>query len=213
MSLKCYRGNESGPYLAKRKASKMGIYEAAISRRSIRRFKDIPISGEILQRCVNAARLAPSAANLQPLEYIIVDDNQLLPQVFSTLKWAAYISPEGDPPQGKRPKAYIVILKSRHIGVPSSVYDVGAAMENVILVALEEGIGSCPIASVDRDKLRKILNILGDYEIPLVLALGYPDESPDEESFDGSVKYWKDKNGVLHVPKKKLETVLHWNTF
>ena len=191
----------------------MGIYEVAISRRSIRRFKDMPISHEILKRCVNAARLAPSASNLQPLEYIVVDDAQLLPQVFSTLKWAGYISPAGNPPQGRRPGAYIIILKNRDIGCPSSVYDIGAAMENIILVALEEGIGSCPIASVDRDKLRAILDIPGVYEIPLVLALGYPDESPIEESFDGSVKYWKDKDGALHVPKRKLEMLLHWNTF
>lgn len=191
----------------------MGIYEVAISRRSIRRFKDIPIPHEILERCVNAARLAPSASNLQPLEYIVIDDDQLLPQVFSTLKWAAYISPAGNPPQSRRPKAYIIILKNRDIGVPSSVYDVGAAMENIILVALEEGVGSCPVASVDRDKLRRTLDIPNGYEIPLVLALGYPDESPIAESFDGSVKYWKDEDGVLHVPKKKLEIVLHWNTF
>jgi len=148
------------------------------------------------------------------LEYIIVDDDQLLAKVFSTLRWAAYIRPEGDPPpEGKRPKAYIVILKNSNLGIPSSAYDVGAAMENMILVALEEGIGSCPIASVDSDKLRGILNIPGDYEIPLVLAMGYPDESPIEEPFDGSVKYWKDEDGVLHVPKKKLDRVLHWNTF
>jgi len=148
------------------------------------------------------------------LEYIIVDDDQLLAKVFSTLRWAAYIGPEGDPPpEGKRPKAYIVILKNSNLGIPSSAYDVGAAMENMILVALEEGIGSCPIASVDSDKLRGILNIPGDYEIPLVLAMGYPDESPIEEPFDGSVKYWKDEDGVLHVPKKKLDRVLHWNTF
>lgn len=191
----------------------MGIYEITISRRSIRHFKDIPISREVLERCVNVARLAPSAANLQPLEYIIVDDEQLLPQVFSTLKWAAYISPAGTPPQGKRPKAYITILKNKDVGVPSSVYDVGAAMENMILVALEKGIGSCPFASVDRDELRKILNIPGNYEIPLVLALGYPGESPIVEPFNGSVKYWKDEDGVLHVPKKKLESVLHWNAF
>ena len=207
----------------------MGIYDVAISRRSIRRFKDIPVPQQILQRCVNAARLAPSAANLQPLEYIIVNDDQLLPQVFSTLKWAAYIRPKGDPPQGKRPKAYIVILKKTNVGVPSSAhgigakteniiraasaYDIGAAMENMILVALEEGIGSCPIANVDRDKLRKILNIPDDYEIPLVLAVGYPDESPVEEPFDGSVKYWRDEDGMHHVPKKKLEMVLHWNAF
>ncbi len=191
----------------------MGIYETAIRRRSIRRFKDMPISRQILERCVNAARLAPSAANLQPLEYIIIDDDQLLPQVFSTLKWASYIRPEGDPPQGRRPRAYIVTLKNSNVGVASSVYDIGAAMQSMILVALEEGVGSCPLVSVDRDKLKEILNIPDDYEISLVLALGYPDESPVEEPFDKSVRYWKDKDGTLHVPKKKLEIVLHWNTF
>jgi len=157
--------------------------------------------------------LAPSAANLQPLEYIIVDNEQVLPEVFSTLKWAAYISPSGDPPEGSRPRAYIIIFKNKKAGVPASVYDVGAAMENIILVALEEGIGSCAIASVDRDKLSSILNIPGDYEIPLVLALGYPDENPIEEPFDRSVKYWKDEKGILHVPKKQLDAVLHWNIF
>lgn len=191
----------------------MSIYKVAISRRSIRRFKDIPVPHQILERCVNAARLAPSAANHQPLEYIIVEDGQLVAEVFSILQWASYIRPEGDPPQGKRPKAYIIILKDSSVGISSSVYDVGMAMENMILVALEDGIGSCPIASVDRDKLKRMLNIPDDYEIPLVIAMGYPDESPVEEPFDGSVKYWKDKDGVLHVPKKKLEAVLHWNSF
>ena len=191
----------------------MGIYEVTISRRSIRRFRDIPVPRQILERCVNAARLAPSAANLQPLEYIIVDENQLLAEVFSTLGWAAYIRPAGDPPEGKRPKAYIIIVNNSNAGTSFTAYDVGAAMENLILVAWAEGVGSCPIASVDRDKLRRILNIPGDYEIPLVLALGYPDESPVEEPSEGSVKYWKDKTGVLHVPKKKLEMVQHWNSF
>jgi len=191
----------------------MGIYETVISRRSIRRFKDIPVPRQILERCINAARLAPSAANLQPLEYITVDDEQLLPQVFSTLQWAAYIRPKGDPPPGKRPRAYIATLKNNNAGISASVYDIGMAVENIILVALAEGVGSCPFTSVDRDKLRIILNVPSDYEIPLVLALGYPDESPVEEPFDGSVKYWRDEDDVHHVPKKKLETILHWNTF
>ncbi len=81
------------------------------------------------------------------------------------------------------------------------------------MVALEEGIGSCPLAGVDRDKVRGILHIPVDYEIPLVLAFGYPDESPVEELFDGSIKYWKDRAGVHHAPKRKLETILHWNNF
>ncbi|MBU2609043.1 MAG: nitroreductase family protein, partial [Chloroflexi bacterium] len=56
----------------------MNVYETVISRRSIRRFKDTPVPRELLERCVNAARLAPSAGNLQPLEYIIIDDEKLL---------------------------------------------------------------------------------------------------------------------------------------
>ena len=191
----------------------MSVYEVAISRRAIRRFKDTPVPRQTLERCVNAARLAPSAGNIQPLEYVIVEDDQLLSEVFSTLGWAVYIKPKGDPPEGKRPRAYIVILRDINIGFKASVHDVGTAAENIMLVALEEGIGSCPIVSVDRDKMKRILNIPDDYEIPLVLALGHPDESPVEEPFDGSAEYWKDENGVLHVPKRKLEKVLHRNTF
>lgn len=191
----------------------MGVYELALRRRTIRRFRDKPVPYEILEKCVNAARLSPSASNLQPLEYILVDDEPRLSQVFTTLRWAGYIRPQGDPPPGKRPQAYVVILKKPEVGMPSSVYDVGMAVENMILVALEKGVGSCAIASVNRDKLRPVLNIPDSYEIPLVLALGYPDESPVEEPFDGSVKYWKDDNGVLHVPKKKLASILHRNTF
>ena len=81
------------------------------------------------------------------------------------------------------------------------------------MVALEEGIGTCAIAGVDRDRLRPMLNIPDHHEIPLVLALGYPDENPVEERFDRSFKYWKDGNGVLHVPKKELGQILHHNTF
>ncbi len=191
----------------------MGVYEAAIARRSIRRFKDMSVPRESLERCVNAARLSPSGANLQPLEYIIVDDERLLPQVFSTIKWAAYIRPAGDPPSGKEPKAYIVILKDANAKAPWTAYDIGGAMENIILVALEEGIGSCALLNVEWDKLIMILNVPSDYELSLLIALGYPDESPVEEPFEGSVEYWKDEQGVLHVPKKKLETILHWNAF
>ena len=52
----------------------MTFYETIIKRRSIRRFKDMPVPYKILKNCVDAVRLAPSAANLQPLEYIVVDE-------------------------------------------------------------------------------------------------------------------------------------------
>lgn len=192
----------------------MGTYEIALKRRAIRRFKNIPLPYEILEKCVDAARLAPSAANRQPLEYIIVDDEQLLPKVFDTLKWAAYIRPAGDPPPAHRPMAYIVVLIKRGVGYETlENYDAGLAVENMILVALEEGIGSCCNSSININGLRELLNIPEDYIISLVLALGYPDESPVVEEFREPPKYWQDKDNVLHVPKRGLKDILHRNNF
>jgi len=192
----------------------VGTYELVLKRRSIRRFKNIPIRYEILEKCVNAARLAPSAANLQPLEYIIVDAEPLLPKVFDMLRWAAFIAPSADPPPGHRPTAYIVVVIREGAGYEGlENYDAGLAVENMILVALEEGIGSCCIHNINRDGLRGLLSIPEDYIISLVLALGYPDESPVVEEFAGSPKYWKDEGNVLHVPKRGLKDILHRNRF
>ena len=143
----------------------MNPYETIIRRRSIRRFKDMPVPYEILEKCVNAARLAPSAANLQPLEYIVVDEEQLLDKVFDTLKWASYISPRGNPPLGERPGAYIVVLNNGNIRADGFEYDVGLAAETIILVALEEGLGACCIGSIDRDNLMELLNAPSGYGI------------------------------------------------
>jgi nitroreductase len=191
----------------------MTFYEAIIKRRSIRRFKDMPIPYKILKKCVNAARLAPSAANLQPLEYIVVDEEHLLGIVFDTLKWANYISPRGNPPPGERPRAYIVVLINSNVRADGFEYDVGLAVGTIILVALEEGLGTCCIGSIDRAKLMEILNVPRGYKIALVVALGYSNESPVEAEFGGSIKYWQDESNVLHVPKRKLGDILHRNSF
>ena len=191
----------------------MTFYETIIRRRSIRRFKDMSVPYEVLDKCVNAARLAPSAANLQPLEYIVVDEEHLLDEVFDTLKWANYISPRGNPPRGERPRAYIVVLSNRNIRANGFEYDVGLAVGNITLVALEEGLGTCCIGSIDRAELMVILNVPSGYGIALVVALGYPNESPIAEEFSGSIEYRQDESNVLHVPKRKLGDILHRNSF
>ena len=191
----------------------MGIYETILSRRSIRRFKNIKIPYTILEKCVNAARLAPSGRNLQPWEFIIVDKEDLLPQVFSTLGWAGYIAPRGNPPPGEEPKAYIVALSNKNIDSKWADYDIGMAVENIILVALEQGVGACCLANVDRDRLKQILHIPNTHIITLVVALGYPNESPMAEELTDTVKYWKDEKGTLHVPKRRLSDILHRNSY
>lgn len=188
----------------------MNIYETILKRRTIRRFQGRKVPYEVLEKCVNAARLAPSAANLQPCEYMIVDEEDLLDEVFGTLQWAGYIS-DGSPPASQRPTAYIIVLINRDVKRKGFEHDVGMAVENIILTALEEEVGSCCFGAVDREKLRKGLHIPQKYLIDLVIALGYPNESSVLEPFENSVKYWKDKKGVLHVPKRKLKDILHRN--
>ena len=77
------------------------VYDLAVERRTIRRFKPEPVPPGFLERLVNAARLAPSAANVQPLEFVAVDGDGPRAEVFPCLKWAAYISPAGDPGPGE----------------------------------------------------------------------------------------------------------------
>ena len=189
------------------------VYDLAVARRTIRRFKPAPVPRDLLERLVNAARLAPSAANVQPLEFVIVDEAGIKAEVFPALKWAAYIAPAGDPRPGEEPAAYVVTLVNSKLREKMFEYDVGAAMENMILAALAEGVGSCWLLSIDRDKLRAALGVPDEYRIDSVLALGYPAEEPAAEVMGDSCKYWKDAGGRLHVPKRALATVLHVNTF
>jgi len=189
------------------------VRDIVVSRRTIRQFKPDPVPPGLLERLVDAARLAPSAANMQPLEYIVVDDRRVCGEIFPCLKWAAYIAPEGDPKPGREPAAYIVTLVNTRIREKMFEYDVGAAMENMILTALGEGVGSCWLLSIDRDKLKAILGVPDEYRIDCVLALGFPAEDPAAEDLADSQKYWKDAEGRLHVPKRTRASVLHLNRY
>ncbi len=191
----------------------MNVYELILKRRTIRRFKPDLIPDELMNKLVNAGRLAPSGANLQPLEFIIVTRSDLVSSVFTTLKWAGYIAPAGNPPEGKQPMAYVIVLINTEIRSQGGEVDAAAAIENMILTALENNVGSCWLGSINRERLREIFNISDKYQIDSVLALGCPDESPMVEEYKDSIKYWKDEQGVLHVPKRKLSDIVHLNGF
>jgi nitroreductase len=198
----------------------MDVYEAVTRRRSVRRFKDTTVVYAVLEGCVDAARLAPTAMNSQLCEYIIVDDVRLLLQVLdAVLVWVGVPRPSNGWSPERRPKAYIVTLINNRLaaelgaGKRNAAYDAALAVENMVLVAQEQGLGSCVITSFDRKKLRRALNIPDRYEIAILLALGFPDESPVLEIAVGSIERWTDDKGVLHVPKKRLEDVLHCNKF
>lgn len=192
----------------------MSVYNLIQKRRTIRRFLPQQIPYEILQKIVDAGRIAPSASNLQPLEFVVVDEPELVAKVFAQTKWAGYLPPEiGPPPEGQRPTAFVVILHNRKKSAATAEHDAGAAIENMILVALEKGIGSCWIGTVARQKVKGILSIPKHCHIDSVLALGYPNEEPVMVEIQGSVKYWRDEKGVQHVPKRVLRDILHRNKY
>lgn len=186
----------------------MEFKELLKSRRTIRKFKQLPLNMKQLTEYINAARLAPSAANRQPLKYVAVTEHKMTNAVFFTLKWAGYLKGAYDPKESERPTGYIVICTDGKISDSNCDTDVGAAAENIILSALADGVGSCWLASVDRPQLAQILNLDENFAIAAVIALGYPAESPQEtELLDGDVKYFVE-NDVLKVPKRSLEEVI-----
>ena len=186
------------------------VYEKITNRRTIRKYSQKEVPEKVLLTCVNAARLSPSGANRQPLKYVVVNEQELLREVFSTLRWAGYL-PDYQTSEEEMPRAYIVILLDKSIH-ENPGHDAGIAAMSISMVAYDKGLGSCILGAVDREKLRKILNIPDGLDIILVVALGYPAENPVVDKIkDGDIKYWLDKNGVLHVPKRDLEDIVKWN--
>lgn len=187
----------------------MNTYQLILKRRTIRKFVQRKIKKSDLFACVNAARLAPSSANLQPLEFILITKN--LQRVFENTNWAGYLK-NGAPKTGHRPVAYIVIVSDRRINKDAK-YDVGLAIENIVLTALEKGIASCIIGALNRGQLSENLGIPKEYTLELTIALGYPAQTSVVEEFKRDIKYWLDEKGDLHVPKRKLQEILHLERF
>ncbi len=204
----------------------MDTYKAILKRRSIRSFKQRKVDLKMLRRMVNAARLAPSAANLQMLEFLVVTSKPLCAKLFNHLKWAGYITPKGTPEPGCEPTAYIVILINakkvsqslvkrdeqaiRYSFNPDS-RDIGAAAENIMLFAQSKAIASCWLGAINKVEIKKDLCLPKNLEPDSVIALGYPDMQSRVVKCTDSVKYYLNKKDVLCVPKRPIREIMHIN--
>ncbi len=190
----------------------MDVYDAARRRRSVRRFQQKTVSAEVLRSLVDAARVAPSAKNFQPLEYVIVTQPDLCDKLFETLGWAGYLKPSWSPAQKERPPAYIVMLVKREFDQYYQ-WDSGLAAAHIMLAAEAQGLGTCMLLNVNRIKVKELLNIPEQMATDAVISVGYKAEQPVIEDFQGDVKYWKDEQGTIHVPKRSLSSILHMNRY
>jgi nitroreductase len=178
--------------------------------RSYRRFyEEYAIDEDTLRDLVDLARLGASGHNLQPLKYMLSWEPAKNALIFPHLTWAAYLKGWPGPPEGERPSAYIIVLGDREIR-KSFTFDQGIAAQNILLGAREKGLGGCILAAINRGKLRAALEIPDRYEILCVLALGKPKEEVVLEVLEpgGDVRYWRDAEGVHHVPKRTLEEII-----
>lgn len=186
------------------------IRDLILRNRSYRRYRqEVSVELDTLRELVELARCSPSAANLQPLKYILSCDSRRNALIFPHLAWAGYLKDWKGPTEGERPAAYIVVLGDTGIKKAFKC-DHGIAAQSILLGAVERGLGGCMIGSIRREGLRRDLKIPQRYEILLVLALGEPAERVIIETVTSSnnIEYWRDNKGVHHVPKRSLDEII-----
>jgi nitroreductase len=162
----------------------MSFLELAQKRQSVRDYlSDRAVEREKIERCLEAARLAPSTSNSQPWSFVVVDDPQLRRAVaaatFSGLlsfnRFAAaapvMVVVVTEPPVLSRTYVRLATgLKKR----PYHMLDVGMAAEHFCLQAADEGLGSCMLGWFDERAVKRVLGIPERRRVDLVITLGYP---------------------------------------
>ena len=152
----------------------MDIYTVIKTRRSVRKYKATPVDQDKIDRILEAARLAPSAANFQPWHFILIRDEQTRRNLKGAYgrDWftaaPVIICACAEPGKGW----------VRRDGKNYADVDVTIAFEHLVLAAAAEGLGTCWIGAFDPVKLKRILGLPDAIEPLAMTPLGYPDEAP-----------------------------------
>ncbi|MCS7253186.1 MAG: nitroreductase family protein [Armatimonadota bacterium] len=164
----------------------MDAIEAMKSRRSIRSFKSDPIPREIIEDIIDCARLAPTALNYQPWEFVIVTDAQMRKRIADETDYGKFIA--------QAPVCVAVFCKD----VKYYLEDGSAATQNILLAAHAHGLGACWVAGDKKPYANRIAELLGvpsGYKLVSLIPIGYPAEQPGR------------------ISKRKLKEVIHWEKF
>jgi nitroreductase len=155
---------------------KMDVFEAILSRRSVRRYKANPVPERFIEKILDAARWAPSGSNIQPWKFIVVSDRNLL-EVIRKMS-PGYL--------GETPLAILVCSdrekEYRDGGTLGrdymSVADCSMAVENMLLAAHALGLGTCVVKSFSRFAVKEMLEIPDGVEPELLVVVGYAAHAP-----------------------------------
>ncbi len=165
----------------------MDFLELARRRYSCRRYSDKPIAKEIIERCLEAARLAPSACNSQPWSFVVVQQKEMRDQVAQ----AAFSGMYSMNQFAKEAQAFVLVSREDSKpaaqvgqmiqGTQYNLIDLGIACEHFILQAAEEGIGSCWIGWFNAKAVKKVLKLLSRKKVEIIISLGYPQDDTIRE--------------------------------
>lgn len=177
--------------------------------RSIRKFRhETKIPAETLEELVELTRLCPSGGNRQPLKFLPVNTEEDCRFVSEHIRWAALLKDWDGPEESEKPSAYVLVLIDRTV-CEKAPYDSGIAAHAMLLGAVERGFAGCMLGNIDRDALAEYFSIdKKRYVTDLVVALGEPGEESVVEETGTGTAYYRDEEGLFHVPKRKLSEIL-----
>jgi len=147
----------------------MEVFDAIERRKSVRAFDHKPIPEDVLMKILEAGRIAPSASNIQPWHFVVVRD-QKKREALSSGKYAGFL---------KESPVVIVGCGDKKKSPKWNIIDVTIALENMVLAATGEGVGTCWIGSFDEEEVRRVVNVPPSCQVVAMLAVGYPRESLD----------------------------------
>ncbi len=188
----------------------MDLIKLLTTRRTYRRFLQEPISQDIIDEILYAARVSSSASNKQPLSYIVIKDSKKVNAVFEYTRWAGALPPElGQPKEDERPTLFIAVIKNNDINRDCDT-DAGLAIGNMTLAAWNKGVGSCIIGACDKKTLSEMFQLTDQQQLHSVVAFGYP--SHESHIVDAGplydLKYSLDEKKDYVVPKRKIEDIV-----
>jgi len=147
----------------------MNIYELLNKRISARQYLPDGVQRAVIERILEGVRISPSACNKQPWHFIVVQDKMLKEQVAGGWKWAAE-APYIVVACGRREEAWVRACDEKnHVDV-----DIAIAMQNLVLLATEEGLGTCWICAYDVEQVKEALKLPVDLEPIAMTPLGVP---------------------------------------
>lgn len=163
----------------------MSCIEKILKRRSIRHYKRKSIPDEIRDRILEAGRQAPSAANRQPWHFVVVTDAELKGRL-ATGRYNSFIEESAFTVVG-------VVLPYDRVSEKWGVVDVTIAMQNMVLAAEVQGVGSCWIGDFKEEEVKRLLGMPEEAKVVALITMGFPDEQPEPK------------------PKKPLSEIVHYN--